>query len=51
MAMIVKVPPHCGHCAMSIPNTRLYYRTPLRRTGVQRRGIFAAEPFPRRTTT
>ena len=32
-AMSFKVPPHCGHCSMSISNTRLSNRAQLRHTG------------------
>jgi hypothetical protein len=34
-ARIVKVPPHCGHCSMSISNTRLSNRAQPRRAGAE----------------
>ncbi|MBA3493367.1 MAG: hypothetical protein H0T87_04385 [Gammaproteobacteria bacterium] len=34
-AMIVKVPPHCGHCAMSIANTLLSSRAQLMGAGAK----------------
>ena len=40
-AMIFKVPPHCGHCAMSISNTRLSNWAKLRRTGAEGWGASA----------
>ena len=40
-AMIFKVPPHCGHCSMSISNTRLSNRAQLRRTGAEAGGASA----------
>ena len=40
-AMSFKVPPHCGHCSMSISNTRLSNRAQLRRTGATAGGTSA----------
>ena len=40
-AMSFKVPPHCGHCSMSISNTCLSNRAQLRRTGATAGGASA----------
>ena len=41
VARIVKVPPHCGHCSMSISNTRLSNRAQPRRAGAEGWGASA----------
>jgi hypothetical protein len=40
-AMIVKVPPHCGHCSKLISNTRLSNLAKLSRTGAEGGGASA----------